>query len=200
MTVKMFGRFVSTHSRPKAAGLTGWVGAHLHSVSTHSRPKAAGPSLAAYPAPCAVSTHSRPKAAGDGSSLMRQLAEVSTHSRPKAAGCSCPLLYLTTPSFNTQPPEGGWFTVDTRQNRVGVFQHTAARRRLGELGAVRQDPAHVSTHSRPKAAGLVLQHRRPSERVSTHSRPKAAGAQSFLKKPPHTFQHTAARRRLVDSG
>ena len=33
---------VSTHSRPKAAGKTHYVGLIIRSVSTHSRPKAAG--------------------------------------------------------------------------------------------------------------------------------------------------------------
>ena len=33
----------------------------------------------------------------------------------------------------------------------------------------------VSTHSRPKAAGLLIFHHRTNGKVSTHSRPKAAG-------------------------
>ena len=98
--------------------------------------------------------------------------------------------------FNTQPPEGGW----------------AAGGRDVMLG-------NVSTHSRPKAAGIaglmtnlgyLFQHtaarrrlvphplrRRLQPMVSTHSRPKAAG-----NRPPPIFpatgrfQHTAARRRL----
>ena len=56
-----------------------------------------------------------------------------------------------------------------------MFQHTAARRRLG-------------THKFKGTNGAI---------VSTHSRPKAAGWRSapyFL--PNRRFQHTAARRRL----
>ena len=34
--------------------------------------------------------------------------------------------------------------------------------------------------------------------VSTHSRPKAAGTKKQRKNRPSMFQHTAARRRLVD--
>ena len=56
-----------------------------------------------------VSTHSRPKAAGNYHPLEVILSLVSTHSRPKAAG----VLVSMTP-FRT------------------VFQHTAARRRLGK--------------------------------------------------------------------
>ena len=80
-------------------------------------------------------------------------AMVSTHSRPKAAGCGmdsqCPpddgfntqppeggwsLLKdfkLSGHSFNTQPPEGGWHNTIPGVPNVCVFQHTAARRRLG---------------------------------------------------------------------
>ena len=80
------------------------------------------------------------------------------------------------------------------------FQHTAARRRLGERPPIGDLCFGVSTHSRPKAAG------RPSEaagtllKVSTHSRPKAAGIiSSALTDLILRFQHTAARRRLVYS-
>ena len=57
---------------------------------------------------------------------------------------------------------------------VGLFQHTAARRRLAPHLAQQQIKAVVSTHSRPKAAGNL---------VETH-------------KIYNKFQHTAARRRL----
>ena len=56
-------------------------------------------------------------------------------------------------SFNTQPPEGGWFLL-RRGGRCGFF---------------------VSTHSRPKAAGFPSSYLPTGESVSTHSRPKAAG-------------------------
>ena len=98
--------------------------------------------------------------------------------------------------FNTQPPEGGCW--DYYINVAGLsFQHTAARRRLrykrGEFVGRRDI---VSTHSRPKAAGVglrsidgvaicfntqppeggcsVLGYLRYYQAVSTHSRPKAA--------------------------
>ena len=56
---------------------------------------------------------------------------VSTHSRLKAAGDAGGRMATSKPSFNTQPPEGGW-----------VMQ-----------GDVWQLPNQVSTHSRLKAAG-----------------------------------------------
>ena len=55
----------------------------------------------------------------------------------------------------------------------------------------------VSTHSRPKAAGIYDNVRQVKQMVSTHSRPKAAGnADLFGNVLNKSFQHTAARRRL----
>ena len=77
----------------------------------------------------------------------------------------------------------------------------------------------VSTHSRPKAAGVAKGWLQKMREVSTHSRPKAAGTATrcwqtltacFNTQPPEggwrplwqtgsrfeKFQHTAARRRL----
>ena len=79
----------------------------------------------------AVSTHSRPKAAGRPCSLGASIRQVSTHSRPKAAGSRPALLHRSYLRFNTQPPEGGWSINSNRHAANLLFQHTAARRRLG---------------------------------------------------------------------
>ena len=83
---------------------------------------------------------------------------------------------LASFSFNTQPPEGGWglpFNPYKTQTAVSThsrpkaagrgksspcmrkrqFQHTAARRRLGQAVTQSVHRLAVSTHSRPKAAG-----------------------------------------------
>ena len=121
---------------------------------------------------------------------------VSTHSRPKAAGTA----------------NGAFFS-------TAMFQHTAARRRLGIKIGVIIFNRFVSTHSRPKAAGAATEkaaygqsvstHSRPKaagslpilcgrrNKVSTHSRPKAAGPSDWFAIQEVKFQHTAARRRLV---
>ena len=58
----------------------------------------------------------------------------------------------------------------------------------------------VSTHSRPKAAGIPLPFEAEIDIVSTHSRPKAAGGWNLASPFGMVkFQHTAARRRLVAS-
>ena len=123
-----------------------------------------------------VSTHSRPKAAGLGLSFVSYVGlNVSTHSRPKAAGAFSTFFISRYNRFNTQPPEGGWdntcfqtanfSTVSTHSrpkaagsginvlSKAKLFQHTAARRRLGQNWQASLGAWSVSTHSRPKAAG-----------------------------------------------
>ena len=77
-----------------------------------------------------------------------------------------------------------------------MFQHTAARRRLitSFSHAVQ---CVVSTHSRPKAAAVVIILSTPALYVSTHSRPKAAVKRAACTSGGQKFQHTAARRRLL---
>ena len=81
--------------------------------------------------------------------------------------------------------------------RLFQFQHTAARRRLGGDWPRCGCQWAVSTHSRPKAAGIRLWLSSASVIVSTHSRPKAAGQPRRSQTQAGLFQHTAARRRLV---
>ena len=123
---------------------------------------------------------------------------VSTHSRPKAAGTltACPHTPLF--SFNTQPPEGGWmFTVlsilrlrrfNTQPPEGGWFDAEDAASRIFS----------VSTHSRPKAAGYYSARRRLDCRCF-NTQPPEGGWMKAMKtlSVQRLFQHTAARRRLV---
>ena len=123
-------------------------------VSTHSRPKAAGiisrieRVLNRY-----VSTHSRPKAAGMPPSQFEKAIKVSTHSRPKAAGLLRPNTQGLKAGFNTQPPEGGW---KTRRHFLFLCQVSTHSRpkAAGPEPNQQDDQQPVSTHSRPKAAGI----------------------------------------------
>ena len=166
-----------------------------------------------------VSTHSRPKAAGlkDGRPCKDKLFQ---HTAARRRLESAAVLPPAMNCFNTQPPEGGWvlrtkasineleFQHTAARRRLAVtptsavpsekFQHTAARRRLGFSPPDNKTYSIVSTHSRPKAAGIAQLPKaipthgfntQPPEggwasrlrlqdhgfRVSTHSRPKAAG-------------------------
>ena len=127
------GLFVSTHSRPKAAGKFGIMckpdvsfqhtAARRRLVEHLQEPADLSPfqHTAARRRldrawefkifQLVVSTHSRPKAAGEMLAARKAAKKVSTHSRPKAAGV-CLLVQADTPCcFNTQPPEGGWDTI-----------------------------------------------------------------------------------------
>ena len=102
-----------------------------------------------------VSTHSRPKAAGSKLGLEYRFSQVSTHSRPKAAG----YIFVSdnqTGRFQHTAARRRLVTVaKTYITKVMRFQHTAARRRLGSRACNGHSLATVSTHSRPKAAGLL---------------------------------------------
>ena len=100
-------------------------------------------------------------------------------------------------SFNSQPPEGGWFGVVAAFLRQALFQLTAARRRLALLpeGATEAQVFQLTAARRRLVeyhADHVL-----TENVSTHSRPKAAGPVRVLSAADAEFQLTAARRRLA---
>ena len=106
--VDRLGAVVSTHSRPKAAGIDSLDDVFEKNVSTHSRPKAAG---------------SVPKG------ICGKRAGFNT--QPPEGGWGQRLLQIPqTVSFNTQPPEGGWPIPLPKQWDTVRFQHTAARRRL----------------------------------------------------------------------
>ena len=144
---------VSTHSRPKAAGAAEQQPDNQPSVSTHSRPKAAG-----YPL-CKSSRlflrfNSQPPEGGWNIGLGWSLFIRSFNSQPPEGGWVWPAARLSPlVGFNSQPPEGGWFIVlhpvrigacfnsqppeggwakkiAEALGRNGVFQLTAARRRL----------------------------------------------------------------------
>ena len=120
------------------------------------------------------------------------LASVSTHSRLKAAGITRFRLLAALPSFNTQPPEGGWNLIIAIILRALVSTHSRLKA-AGAAIAVDLCLRDVSTHSRLKAAGSSEIRRRACLGVSTHSRLKAAGIKHISNKSGElAFQHTAA--------
>ena len=113
-----------------------------------------------------------------------------------------PPVFLNRECFNTQPPEGGWLPCDPQ------FFLTA----------------NVSTHSRPKAAGMKIssvprpcllkfQHTAARRRLDHQNQRRQHPDHRFNTQPPESgwnrpppslpaagrFQHTAARRRLDSS-
>ena len=163
----------------------GWMkaadtGVYASAVSTHSRPKAAGSPSCSATADVSSFNTQPPEGGWVHVLLGRTLFRVSTHSRPKAAGRDGPsrfdrrhrfntqppeggwgiahVNHISHTSFNTQPPEGGWRLPNATLSASLRFQHTAARRRLAQPIASVEMQKAVSTHSRPKAAGIAHVH------------------------------------------
>ena len=99
---------VSTHSRPKAAGLNHRISRWDIGFQHTAARRRLGSQELINKIASGVSTHSRPKAAGNAIKERAANIHVSTHSRPKAAGA----------------------VVVQAVKAVDEFQHTAARRRL----------------------------------------------------------------------
>ena len=122
--------------------------------------------------------------------------KVSTHSRPKAAGYMARAWLFACMSFNTQPPEGGW-----KSAAIRIYAYCCFNTQPPEGGWVISVSGFRLKHSfntQPPEGGW----RRYCDgfvrlEVSTHSRPKAAGIATILRlRWDASFQHTAARRRL----
>ena len=144
---------VSTHSRPKAAGLSRQrIGQLYHCFNT------------------------QPPEGGWQFKLSACLIPKCFNTQPPEGGWEKPPnITLNASGFNTQPPEGGWAYIGDDGEITIKFQHTAARRRLAIKLNINGTYLFVSTHSRPKAAGSGFYPCRTVNQVSTHSRPKAAG-------------------------
>ena len=124
-----------------------------------------------------VSTHSRPKAAAYLLCVKPGHAQVSTHSRPKAAAPGLADVGAVLPVSTHSRPKAAaqWF-------RAKRFRHT------------------VSTHSRPKAAARARRARLAHQRRFNTQPPEGGCLTSTGGSPPTAmFQHTAARRRLLEA-
>ena len=122
-------------------------------VSTHSRPKAAGKSpLESEGYKWFQHTAARRRLASTSRNHKNDRLFQHTAARRRLAVVT--IGPVSTPDgFNTQPPEGGWGKKISALSSSMTFQHTAARRRLGLLNLIFFCIKTVSTHSRPKAAG-----------------------------------------------
>ena len=215
-----FNSVVSTHSRPKVAGLRylrqqteqsfqhtaarrwlefeklafnylvlgfqhtaarRWLAAcradHRHAQNRfNTQPPEGGWNCAAIQARRKLCFNTQPPEGGWSGRCRYSPVSLGFNTQPPEGGwCwTAPVSYRDT-SFNTQPPEGGW---------LGnfLFSHYAQV---------------VSTHSRPKVAGLVA-----VGCSRQHSFQHTAARRWLVSEPtdtvfPSMFQHTAARRWLV---
>ena len=123
-----------------------------------------------------VSTRSRPKAAGAWVKLKFCLNGVSTRSRPKAAGSTFASIRLASV----------------------LFQHAAARRRLGQYSLILS--ANACFNTQPPEGGWKVCYTFFFENECFNTQPPEGG---WIWRPPYLtggeqFQHAAARRRLVE--
>ena len=145
---------VSTHSRPKAAGSYFSISPRFTSLFQHTAARRRLVWFLALAMLGAACFNTQPPEGGWAARLgIDNTPNVSTHSRPKAAG--------------PQPRQ---------RHTANRFQHTAARRRLVPRTTARVLLAFCF-NTQPPEGGWRRDKGFPSYRrwVSTHSRPKAAG-------------------------
>ena len=121
--------------------------------------------------------------------------------------------------FNTQPPEGGWVCSDWLEYLKPCFNTQPPEGGWPAAVCYALKQMDVSTHSRPKAAGIIRRiwriltasfNTQPPEggwnyvgygfrqSSSFNTQPPEGGWQQkqYQQSEPKAFQHTAARRRL----
>ena len=107
------------------------------------------------------------------------------------------IIMAISPSFNTQPPEGGWACLLIVRPIERCF-NTQPPEGGWQYGICRLPHQIVSTHSRPKAAGLFGNVLNKTDRFQHTAARRRLEIQTVTVKLRNMFQHTAARRRLVE--
>ena len=121
----------------------------------------------------------------------------SFNTQPPEGGWCRPLWQTSSQiGFNTQPPEGGWPAAHPRLQPFACFNTQPPEggwNSLSPFSRIRRGFQHTAARRR---LGCYYNRHISVCQVSTHSRPKAAGQDNFGQTAPAEFQHTAARRRL----
>ena len=98
--------------------------------------------------------------------------------------------------FNTQPPEGGWGDCLICPIVIFLFQHTAARRRLGGVTFV-VESFGVFQHTAARRRLALIRNGNSRFRLFQHTAARRRLEPTLVIIPKAgMFQHTAARRRL----
>ncbi len=173
------GTMVSTHSRPKAAGPP-TVRAACMSLFQHTAARRR--LLAAY-TPCLFRTglfqHTAARRRLIPSQRLHQPHRGFNTQPPEGGWIGLRREVDFRDGFNTQPPEGGWRMRGLGQSPKSLFQHTAARRRLGFQ--IRSEVFRYGFNTQPPEGGwAAFTLNLPCQTVSTHSRPKAAGRSTSM--------------------
>ena len=189
--------WVSTHSRPKAAGTKGKTYGIGSRVSTHSRPKAAGFMCIVFYTVNPVFQHTAARRRLDRLCRLES-ATKSFNTQPPEGGWERYEKYVIDyDGFNTQPPEGGWSAMMVFRTVNSMFQHTAARRRLGFIPDTLAFWHGFNTQ--PPEGGWQRCVYTVCRRQCFNTQPPEGGWPSPSNEwtEVSTFQHTAARRRLA---
>ena len=188
---------VSTHSRPKAAGFYR-VSARYFLACFNSQPPEGGWWPKSAPRHLVWQfqlTAARRRLASELSAITTKSPFQLTAARRRLA--AAPIRLRAPLRFQLTAARRRLACSLASARAAQRFQLTAARRRLVISFGLPWRVKHVSTHSRPKAAGTELGGLKSSIGVSTHSRPKAAGnVRTTATGNYGEFQLTAARRRL----
>ena len=147
-----------------------------------------------------VSTRSRPKAAGRDSGARPSFYRRFQHAAARRRLAYTKWLKLLESLFQHAAARRRLGFASGEAFVRHLFQHAAARRRLAQQPHPRRHIAHVSTRSRPKAAGsFFLSFGFLSSGFNTQ--PPEGGWKVGITALPGLFwfQHAAARRRLAKS-
>ena len=154
-----------------------------NSVSTHSRPKAAGvfSTLVFIMQLC---FNSQPPEGGWGRGAQNPAQGNRFNSQPPEGGWSSHLICLTIARnrFNSQPPEGGWFCTPECANNDKRFNSQPPEGCWDFINRLGERAQAVSTHSRPKAAGCMI-FKNILKAVCFNSQPPEGGWQTGLGEP-----------------
>ena len=166
---------VSTHSRPKAAGLLLSVNCLRESCFNTQPPEGGWSTKSATTRPTESFNTQPPEG---GWPVLR-----TSHHLPRC--------------FNTQPPEGGWGLAPFGAIPPQTFQHTAARRRLASEVDIYIGEGFLFQHTaaRRRLALIKKMPFKPQMFQHTAARRRLVGS-LWQRACRELFQHTAARRRL----
>ena len=133
----------------------------------------------------------------DHQTVICRLKKVSTHSRPKAAGITSSNTVINKQCFNTQPPEGGW--VYGLMNPPKFYCFNTQPPEGGWRAKNQPNPDTGSFNTQPPEGGWMPLLAGLIPLLGFNTQPPEGGwlHPYHLKSLIKMFQHTAARRRLV---
>ena len=168
------------------------VAARINFVSTRSRPKAAGSLFTWRVIKWGCFNTQPPEGGWAAAKTFALVIRVSTRSRPTLrswTGCL---------SFNTQPPEGGWVHADYGNDAALAWVSTRSRPKAAGAGTGRPYPLITGFNTQPPEGGWDDCNSDNVFRSGFNTQPPEGGWAEVYRQGNRAgrFQHAAARRRL----